>query len=618
MTTKELNEYILNYLQNDKTQSAIMLTAPWGTGKSYYIKNTLIPAIDTEDEKKCVVVSLYGLKDVSEISKSIYLEIRTKKLNKNSEGVNAVKLVGGTVVKGIASFFGVDLSVSEDKLQQLYESIDLIGKLIILEDLERSQIDIIEIMGYVNNLCEQDGVKVLLVANEREIIRKEYEKHNTQWEVEGLKLYKEQTKDENKKVLITTNNLDEYKNIKEKTVSDTIYFPPYVEDSIVNIVRGFDNEYFNAFLEEKDENGHIAIVESLTKDVMGYKYIQCYNLRSFIIACQKTIELYGHLKKDKEHNLDYLKYLLLTNTAFVLRKKQDDSLNWDDEKDKFRSARLGTPQYPLPEFCYDYICYQYLDENKLNAFESLYNIEQNDASAEKEINDILKIIYSYYERTEQEILDAISKLKTQLLTLKVPFSEYGSIASAIIAISYAFDDANLRHDFKNIMLKNLTHASPEVADKIQFGGGVSLDNSDQIAELNLFMDEMLNILENKYGNAFEFDYKPEKVDSICEYISEHRDDYATKRIFAKKFNNEKLVDMLECCTPIQIESIRGCFKTVYSFSNIGDYFSGDRESLIDLKQKVETLLNTSTKLDKIQKLQLKYFISNLEDYINRL
>ena len=41
MTTNEYNSYIKNYLENDKTQSAIMLTAPWGTGKSYYIRNDL-------------------------------------------------------------------------------------------------------------------------------------------------------------------------------------------------------------------------------------------------------------------------------------------------------------------------------------------------------------------------------------------------------------------------------------------------------------------------------------------------------------------------------------------------------------------------------------------------
>ena len=104
MTTNELNEYIKHYLEKDKTHSAIMLTAPWGTGKSYYIQNKLIPFIDSDDEKRCIVVSLYGLKDLHEISKSIYMEMRAKAFTKKSENLSTCKLIGKTIIKGIASF----------------------------------------------------------------------------------------------------------------------------------------------------------------------------------------------------------------------------------------------------------------------------------------------------------------------------------------------------------------------------------------------------------------------------------------------------------------------------------------------------------------------------------
>ena len=70
MTNDQLNQYIKNYLENDKTQSAIMITADWGTGKSYYIKNKLVPFLDSKG-KKCIVISLYGLSSVRDISKSI-------------------------------------------------------------------------------------------------------------------------------------------------------------------------------------------------------------------------------------------------------------------------------------------------------------------------------------------------------------------------------------------------------------------------------------------------------------------------------------------------------------------------------------------------------------------
>ena len=74
MNYDELNEYIKHYVEKDKTQSAIMLTGGWGTGKSYYIHNFLEPFLKEPENGKhrCAIVSLYGLKNTSEISKRIY------------------------------------------------------------------------------------------------------------------------------------------------------------------------------------------------------------------------------------------------------------------------------------------------------------------------------------------------------------------------------------------------------------------------------------------------------------------------------------------------------------------------------------------------------------------
>lgn len=169
MTDSEYNLYIENYLKNDKTKSAIMLIAPWGMGKSYYIQNSLIPHLEKNGKKKCVVVSLYGLSDIKEISKAIYLEIRARAFVHRNEATEATKVIGKTILKGFLSTFGADLSLEDDDFENLYRSIDLTDRLIILEDLERSDISIKQVLGYVNNLVEQDGAKVLLVANESEI-----------------------------------------------------------------------------------------------------------------------------------------------------------------------------------------------------------------------------------------------------------------------------------------------------------------------------------------------------------------------------------------------------------------------------------------------------------------
>lgn len=48
MKAVELNSYIKRYLEEDKTNTAIMLTGDWGSGKTYYIEKVLVPFLQRE------------------------------------------------------------------------------------------------------------------------------------------------------------------------------------------------------------------------------------------------------------------------------------------------------------------------------------------------------------------------------------------------------------------------------------------------------------------------------------------------------------------------------------------------------------------------------------------
>ena len=173
MTTEELNNYILHYLKKDKTHTAIMLTGEWGSGKTYYVENDLIPFLK-QNKATAIAVSLYGLNDITMISKSIYMELRMSTLGgKSSEVVTTGKLIAKNIIKNITGVAGINIGLSDDDLTELYESVNLENKLLILEDVERCNINITYLLGYVNGLVERDGVKVLLIANESEILKKE-------------------------------------------------------------------------------------------------------------------------------------------------------------------------------------------------------------------------------------------------------------------------------------------------------------------------------------------------------------------------------------------------------------------------------------------------------------
>ena len=107
MTFAELNCYIKHYLEEDKTHTAIMLTGEWGSGKTYYVEKILTPFLQKEKKNGCIVISLYGLETLSDISKSIYMELRMKALDKDSEVLATGKLIAKTIAKGAARIFGL-------------------------------------------------------------------------------------------------------------------------------------------------------------------------------------------------------------------------------------------------------------------------------------------------------------------------------------------------------------------------------------------------------------------------------------------------------------------------------------------------------------------------------
>lgn len=281
MDKVQLTNYIFNYLENDKTNTAIMLTGAWGSGKSYYIKNELKEELEKKG-KSYVLISLYGINTIEDISKALYLEIRAKKIKSSSEKAVAGKLVAKTIVNGVASFFGVNISPTENDLQKLYESIDLSGKLIIFEDFERCPINQIELLGYINNLVEQDGVKVLIVANEEQIIKREEYQCKTQKEEDGRNFMDKYSKEK----MCYTRETKEYLQKKEKTISDTITYNNDYKEAIFNIISKFKNPYFDELLLDKNSN-LIDEIQYLMID------INCYNLRSFTFACQKIHDIFN-------------------------------------------------------------------------------------------------------------------------------------------------------------------------------------------------------------------------------------------------------------------------------------------------------------------------------------
>ena len=604
VTKDQLNEYILHYINEDKTGSAIMLTAPWGSGKSYYIQNELIPFLNKDEngKRKCIVVSLYGLNSTYELSKAIYLESRLKVINKNSETLAAGKLAVKTVVKGVASFFNVDLSKSEDDLKKLYDSIDLSDNLIIIEDLERSGIDILEILGYVNNLVEQDGVKVLLVANEDELLKYEPLEFSDPSKKETTKLLDEITHHKGREY---TQYTKDYVKTKEKTISDTIIYEGDYDEAIKSIIHRFESAYLNRFTDADRFEELISLCNAY----------QVFNLRSFIFACQKTVDILRIIQPSESEDADFIKTIFYSIILFSKKYKDGERLYWDEGY--YLSIDLSSVEYPLFRFCYDYITEQTFDKGI--APEAKDELKKYRLYDQRKIysDPDLNTIYSWYICSEKEVLTAIYSITEKIKTkINIPYFEYGRIAAYLVTIKDVLE-CNI-DEAKTLLVDNLYNKGNEINPDYLFTNFLSDNESEEAKkEFSQLKTDMTNSLLAKKETLFSFDYSPKNINKFGKDAEKHRGKILESGEFLSRLDVDKIIDMLKKCSAIEIHEFRMAFLSVYRYNNLWDYFKSDEIAIKELSEKVKTLLDYDG-FDKIQKKQMEYFIENLKGVLEKL
>ncbi len=458
MNYQELNEYIKNYLENDKSKSAIMLNGPWGIGKSYYINECLIKYLSEDEKNKysCIVISLHGVTSIGEINKLIFFEraidkgfiftnktknkkfkniiLKVKKLfQKNS---SKIKFVGKTIVNSFLSSKNISIDISSNDIEQLFLSSDFKNILIVFEDLERASIDIIELLGYINTLVEQDRVKVLVVANENELIKY---KNNY---IDKKDIYSSEFKDKKAEYEEQLSELYDPKTItylknKEKSISDTINFECDYEGAINGIIQSFENETLNVFTDEKSILFFKKVVSS-----------ESQNLRSFLYACQKVSEIFN---KCDEQNLvlhkETQEYIFNSLVVYAIKEKNAHVKVKSNSYIDIANDYLQI--YPLLPPCRNYVENHYISNEELENLNEICNeFLKNNAMQDCDFSNI----FNFYEIEESKLIESLVSIITKLEKNRIPIADYGRLAFCLFEISAVLDYDISQH--KKIILRN--------------------------------------------------------------------------------------------------------------------------------------------------------------------
>lgn len=162
----QMNKSILDALKKYSAISdpgyAVLIKGKWGSGKTYFIKEKILPLLKQEKFENILSISLYGVSDLSEIRKRI---LRAA-IPLQKQTTAAFKLLE-PLAKKLNNFIKVDAEIIVDLM-------DMGNTVLIVDDLERCKMPPPETLGYLNDFIEEKKFHVIIVANEDEIKDPDY------------------------------------------------------------------------------------------------------------------------------------------------------------------------------------------------------------------------------------------------------------------------------------------------------------------------------------------------------------------------------------------------------------------------------------------------------------
>jgi len=254
---EDLVESILDYIRSDYTDYAIMINGEWGSGKTYFwnhkIRNRIESMHINGKQYTTIYMSLYGISNLEEISKKIFIEttqLMDKNLKKfmNNHSQTTIPEYAKTGLD-MANFFGVTQNGDRIDYADFFSTDD---KILCFDDLERANVDVIDILGYINNFVEHDHIKTIIICNEKELATK-LKSNNLEMKTfiatylldkEGDlsrasdKPMVEKIQD---KIEYVFDKANDYERIKEKLIGETFEYAPEFNYIINGLLMRYEN-----------------------------------------------------------------------------------------------------------------------------------------------------------------------------------------------------------------------------------------------------------------------------------------------------------------------------------------------------------------------------------------
>ena len=618
---EELVESILDYIRSDYTDYAVMLNGEWGSGKTHFWNNKIRKKIESMQlngkRYTTIYMSLYGISNLEDISKKIFMEttqLMDKNLKKymNSKGQETIPEYAKTGID-MANFFGVTQNGNKVNYGEFFSTDD---KVLCFDDLERANVDVIDILGYINNFVEHDHIKTIIICNEKELATK-LKSSNLEMKTfiatylldkqnELTKSDKPMVEKIQDKIEHVFDKANDYERIKEKLIGETFEYAPKFDYIINGILMRYESNpdlirflrentglIINTFHRSGTRNLRILkhalndfkkIYEMVSKAYPNTSNRVMQTMLIFTIAVSFEIKA-GKITKEKFINIkDNEEYkailvssrILMDNRQFYI--KEFDNNYYYNFKSEYRFFKFI--EYYVRTRIFD----MKLFKENMETIRNTIDIENLPAYKRLLTEEYWKIPDDQFNSVIEEILEDLKEGKIELIDIVKIFA-YFSYFSKKGLIDY--DLKLLKVLFYNGMNKasltsNYCANIEEELDKIAIEQ-VKEDMEDVVKHFNNLNEQLLDKM-----------YK-EKAEDLMKYIP------MKMELFYEKFDKE--------CMNIPI------FKYYEPFQLFQRLSCASNEDIVLIKEKLITRADKHTKEIEPEIKNIKQLKQIVDDYI---
>ena len=636
MDDEKILDVLNKYIENPKMQYAILIDGDWGSGKTYFIKTKFV-----KNNKNIIYIPLNGIKNREDIDKKIYYKIlennMPEKITK-SKGFSALKKTSGAIFvisnEIIKNVFKIDISgvknLNASEIISLFKNIS--DYVIVFDDLERCEMPISETLGYINDYVEHKNVKCVIVANEQEINKINYDNNyelkvmsclndNIDYgEKQGKDIFTKINNEENKKVDIPKiknrilNMYDgnkKYKAIKEKLIGITIKYIPDINKVYDQLIV----EY-----KKKNKDLYEFLKENKNKCINIIKLNNCNNIRTMIFILDRFEILYNEINRlniDKKYSIINLVFINVIFSSIGIKKGIDikqilSGVMYSSAACLTEDVRQNNNNYYTAfNFVDDFILDGNIDRSKmLGSIQYYLDINYENIEDDDPYNK-LKV---YWELEDDEIKNAMQEILVNIKANKYNYKLFPKIIYSLSCIE------NLNFE-KEIIQEIITEMGKYIEnneiDYIDFHVFTRDEQVTKIYNKNIkyIKDKMAFSSKNKNIINLKdiFESKDWGV-KLNEYIREQ--DCIEKKQFLNEFDIDTIVEKIKNSNSKNIYNFKYCIDRIYNFSNLKDFYINDLEKMEQLIEKLKDIDKDSFGITK--KEAIEYLIKTLKEKIKLL